>query len=260
MKIVSKCGEVQIDLNLHNTEVTMQVELMPEWIRGKHTTGIPCCCRNAFGLYSFVRPELRTYGVYLWGDAVDADSRVASCFYETVKKAAHYCQQVQDLIESFDSTKLIHKRSETITSKCGRVKVQLDLDGTIVSMQVLAMPDELRGHHGFLNPMHVAHGLELHSHIDPTLYGLSVYLRGTMPECDDNVAKKRYSSLSGAIDYYTRVKALIEGFDSEDMHEAVKARCSETATVSQRLDALDDRMQRVERWFYGGVGKRIEVE
>jgi len=109
MKIVSKCGQVQVALHLRDNEVTMQVEKMPEWIRGKYPTGKPCCCRAAFGLYSLVRPELRAYGVYLWGDVVDADSRVASCFFDTVKSAAHYCQQVQDLIESFDSTGLLKK-------------------------------------------------------------------------------------------------------------------------------------------------------
>ena len=260
MKIVSKCGQVEVDLHLRDNEVKMRVLAMPGCLRGKYHTNKPLHSHDTFWLHSNKSPALGDADICLWGTCHELDHITILKGFDTVKQAGAYCQHVIDLIESFDSTTLTQKRSETITSRCGRVKVQLDLDGTIVSMQVLAMPDELRGHHGFLNPMHVAHGLELHSHIDPTLYGLSVYLRGTMPECDDNVAKKRYSSLSGAIDYYTRVKALIEGFDSEDMHEAVKARCSETATVSQRLDALDDRMQRVERWFYGGVGKRIEVE
>ncbi|HUU70698.1 MAG TPA: hypothetical protein VM186_14305, partial [Planctomycetota bacterium] len=201
MKIVSKCGEVQIELSLHNTEVTMRVEKMPEWIRGKYLSDNPMHTLGNLKLCSSTAPGLTPNYVYLWGYWTTQDNNVDTIIFGTVRESANHCQRVQDLIESFDSTTLARKRAEIIPSKCGRVKVQLDLDDCTVSMKVLAMPDELRGHHGFLNPMHVVHGLELHSHIDPTLYGLSVYLRGTMPECDDNVAKKRYSSLSGAIDY-----------------------------------------------------------
>ena len=215
MKIVSKCGQVQIDLNLLNTEVKMQVEKMPKWLRGEYCVdGYPMHKHDRFGLYSGAWPSLSSYNVWLWGTDSGRDTVVARIEWDNVAKAANYCQHVIDLIESFDSTKLTRKRAEPITSKCGKVKVQLDLDGSTVSMQVLAMPEELRGNHGHANPMHAAHGLVLRSNIDPTLYGNSVYLRGTMRECDDNVAKRLYVSPADAIDYYTRVKALIEGFDS----------------------------------------------
>jgi len=214
MKIVSKCGEVQIGLNLHDTEVMMQVERRPEHLPDYCGYGNPLHTHDGFALCNWDVPRLSATTVYL-GDRRDRrGGEMAERRLDTVKEAANYCQHVIDLVESFDSTTLSRKRAEPITSKCGRVKVQLDLDDCTVSMQVLAMPEWLRGHHGFLNPMHVAHGLELCSHIDPTLYEMSVYLRGTMRECDDNVAKKRYSSLSDAINYYDRVKALIEGFDS----------------------------------------------
>ena len=109
MKIVSKCGEVQIELNLHNNQVTMQVLQTPEWMRGKYAISNPVHEHSGFRLYSSICPELKAQAVYLWGRNRLDDSRVQKRLFDTVKEAAIYYDRVKALIEGFDSTGLLKK-------------------------------------------------------------------------------------------------------------------------------------------------------
>ena len=214
MKIVSKCGEVQIELNLLNTEVKMQVEKMPEELRGKYHVCAPFHQNGGFDLYSSSAPELKAQAVYLRGQNRLDDNRIQKRLFDTVNQAAHYYQRVQDLIESFDSTALTRKRAQPVCSKCGKVKVELTLDGTIVSMKVLEMPEGLRGKHGMSMPMHTAHGLSLCSTIFPQLHRERVFLHGSRRDSDYLIVSIDCDSPADAVDYCDRVKALIETFDS----------------------------------------------
>ena len=214
MKIVSKCGEVQIELSLHNTEVTMRVEKMPEWIRGKYLSDNPMHTLGNLKLCSSTAPGLTPNYVYLWGYWTTQDNNVDTIIFGTVRESANHCQQVQDMIESFDSTALTRKRAQPVCSKCGKVKVELTLDGTIVSMKVLEMPEGLRGKHGMSMPMHTAHGLSLCSTIFPQLHRERVFLHGSRRDSDYLIVSIDCDTPADAINYYDRVKALIETFDS----------------------------------------------
>jgi len=214
MRVTSKCGQVEIELNLHDTEVMMQVERRPEHLPDDRGYRNPLHTHDGFALCSLDVPRLSVTTVYL-GDRRDRrGGEMAERRLDTVKEAANYCQHVIDLIESFDSTTLSRKRAEPITSKCGKVKVQLDLDGSKVSMQVLAMPEELRGSYGHAHPMHVAYGLRLCSVSLLDMLTDRVYLRGCNRTADDAVRERLHGSPADAANYYDRVKALIETFDS----------------------------------------------
>ena len=95
MKIVSKCGEVQIDLNLLNTEVTMQVEKTPEWLRGKYPTINTLHEHDGFTLNSAEFPALGAMSVCLWGTARLLDYKTDYWRFSAVAKAAEYFGQVQ---------------------------------------------------------------------------------------------------------------------------------------------------------------------
>ena len=141
----------------------------------------------------------------------------------------------------------------SIQSKCGKVKVQLDLDGSTVSMQVLAMPEELRGKHLSDYPMHAAHGLSLLSLAEPELRYNAVCLWGEHRPGDDNTCSLRLRRPHAAT-YYDCVKALIEGFDSTGLLKKQDVGNSkEWRIIGIDIPILDRKMCNLYRKFPDGA-------
>ena len=153
-----------------------------------------------------------------------------------------------------------------VMSKRGSVVVELWRDATTVHMEVIKMPQWLRGKYGRGNPMHRWDGFSLCSDAEPGLESAIVLIGGTCWKGDGRGASRACLTIGEAIAYFDKARCLIESFDSVELYksfelwEAEQAEQCAHRTASQRLDEIENRVKRLERWFYEGFGKRIEVE
>jgi len=105
-----------------------------------------------------------------------------------------------------------------VTSKCKLIEVELERVGTKVTLEILRMPKWLRGQYAH-SPMHRAMGLELYSNASPALDGARVFIGGTLWEDDGHPGVKLFELEDNVIAYLSRVRILIECFDSEKLRE-----------------------------------------
>ena len=105
-----------------------------------------------------------------------------------------------------------------VTSKCGLIEVKLERVGCEVMLDMLRMPEWLRGKYPHA-PMHRARGLELYSRASPALDGARVFIGGTLRKDDGRPGVKLFELEDNAIVYLNRVRGLIESVDSEKLRE-----------------------------------------
>ena len=101
-----------------------------------------------------------------------------------------------------------------VASKCGLVEVALWLDATTVCMEVIKMPEWLRGKYGRGNPMHRWDGFSLCSDAEPGLESASVHIGGVCWKGDGRGASKACLTIGETIAYLDKARCLIETFDS----------------------------------------------
>jgi len=104
-----------------------------------------------------------------------------------------------------------------ITSKCGEVEIDLNLNNNTVTMRVVKQPDWLRGRGIAYYQLHVSNNLRLRADGWPELFADAVCLRGWDRDCDDCSTFMEWGSVRTAASYFKKVGALIETFDSREL-------------------------------------------
>lgn len=153
-------------------------------------------------------------------------------------------RRVEELERRAQAESKVETPAQTITvgDEGDPVRVELTLDGAFVRMKVLHTDKALLGQ----GTIYEADGLQLCSECGPALELTAVWLWGRVSKYDSSVGVMSFASPAYAIEYRTRVAALIAGFNASRRPAAQAEPAAPTDAWQARAEKAEAKLAQAE--------------